>query len=184
MSLDSPQRTAHGRHSIEAVLLFTGFIAATYGFGMYLFPAMVESIRLDIPFSYATLGTVSGIVQAGFMISALLAGLLTGFLPCGLVYAMLALAASSSSLWHGAATMGLFGLGVLLPMISVQVRRLHDRDLSGWWYLAAIVAGMIPFVGFLATIALFVMNVLKGTPGPNRFGRDPFGADTSADVFT
>jgi uncharacterized membrane protein YhaH (DUF805 family) len=86
--------------------------------------------------------------------------------------------------WLPIILMGLFGLGVLLPMISVQVRRLHDRDLSGWWYLAAILAGMIPFVGFLASIALFVMNVLKGTPGPNRFGRDPFGADTSADVFT
>ncbi|WP_332671134.1 hypothetical protein [Aromatoleum sp.] len=51
--------------SIEAVLLFTGFVASTYGFGVYLFPAMVESIRQEIPFSYGTMGTVSGLVQAG-----------------------------------------------------------------------------------------------------------------------
>ncbi|WP_284164179.1 MFS transporter [Frigidibacter sp. SD6-1] len=65
------------RKSVETTLLFTAFIAATYGFGMYLFPAMVESVRLDIPFSYGTMGTISGFVQAGFMICALLAGFLT-----------------------------------------------------------------------------------------------------------
>lgn len=43
--------------------------------------------------------------------AAFLAGLLTGFLPCGLVYAFLALAASSGSLMQGTATMILFGLG-------------------------------------------------------------------------
>lgn len=61
----------------EITLLFTAFIAATYGFGIYLFPAMVESIRPDIPFSYGTMGTISGFVQTGFMVCALLAGFLT-----------------------------------------------------------------------------------------------------------
>jgi predicted MFS family arabinose efflux permease len=69
--------TAHRSRSVEAVLLFTGFIASTYGFGLYLFPAMVEDIRRDIPFSYGVMGTVSGAVQAGFMVAALLAGFLT-----------------------------------------------------------------------------------------------------------
>jgi uncharacterized membrane protein YhaH (DUF805 family) len=78
---------------------------------------------------------------------------------------------------------GLFGLGMFLPMISVAVRRFHDRNLSGWWYLASILAGMIPLVGFVASIAAFVITVLKGTPGQNKFGRDPLGADTNADVF-
>ncbi len=86
--------------------------------------------------------------------------------------------------WLPISLMGLFALATFLPMISVQVRRLHDRDLSGWWYLASIALGMIPFVGLLATIALLVSNVLKGKPGANRFGRDPLGVDTSADVFT
>lgn len=78
---------------------------------------------------------------------------------------------------------GIFALGMFLPMISVGVRRFHDRNLSGWWYLGAILAGMIPVVGFLASIASFVITVLKGTPGQNKFGRDPLGADTNADVF-
>lgn len=79
--------------------------------------------------------------------------------------------------------MAVFVLGMLLPMISVTVRRFHDRNLSGWWYLASVLAGFIPLVGFLASIAAFVITVLKGTPGQNRFGRDPLGADTNADVF-
>ena len=78
---------------------------------------------------------------------------------------------------------GLFALAMILPMTSAVVRRFHDRNLSGWWYLASILAGMIPLVGFVASIAAFVITVLKGTPGQNKFGRDPLGADTNADVF-
>ena len=61
----------------EIVVLFTAFIGVTYGFGIYLFPAAVESIRLDIPFSYTSLGWLTGFVQAGFLVSSLLAGFLT-----------------------------------------------------------------------------------------------------------
>src|SRR5262245_9745927 len=43
--------------------------------------------------------------------NAFLAGLLTGFLPCGLVYAYLVLAAGSGSLFVGASIMALFGAG-------------------------------------------------------------------------
>jgi uncharacterized membrane protein YhaH (DUF805 family) len=53
-------------------------------------------------------------------------------------------------------------LALILPSIAVSVRRLHDRDLSGWWYLL----GFVPFGG----IVLFVWYVLPGTAGDNRFG--------------
>jgi uncharacterized membrane protein YhaH (DUF805 family) len=69
----------------------------------------------------------------------------------------------------------LYVLAILVPSIAVTVRRLHDRDMSGWWYLGAIVGGMIPFVGFLVSIAFLVLMALPGTPGPNRFGPDPKG---------
>jgi sulfite exporter TauE/SafE len=41
------------------------------------------------------------------------AGVMTGFLPCGLVYANLGLAAGSASLFGGATTMAAFGLGTI-----------------------------------------------------------------------
>lgn len=53
--------------------------------------------------------------------AAFLAGLLTGFLPCGLVYAFLALAASSGSLLRGSTTMLLFGLGTGPLMIVTGI---------------------------------------------------------------
>lgn len=78
---------------------------------------------------------------------------------------------------------GVFYLAMLLPIIAVTVRRFHDRDLSGWIYLAAIALGFVPFVGIIASIGAFVITVLKGTPGENKFGRDPLGPQNSADVF-
>ncbi len=74
-------------------------------------------------------------------------------------------------------------LALFLPMIAVVVRRFHDRNLSGWWYLVSIIAGAVPFVGILASIAVFVITVLKGTDGENKFGPDPLVAQSGAEVF-
>jgi sulfite exporter TauE/SafE len=49
--------------------------------------------------------------------NVLLAGVLTGFLPCGLVYGFLSLASSSASLVHGLLTMLAFGAGTAPIMI-------------------------------------------------------------------
>ncbi|WP_428992508.1 DUF805 domain-containing protein [Stenotrophomonas maltophilia] len=53
-------------------------------------------------------------------------------------------------------------LALLVPLVSVTVRRLHDTDRSGWWYLLLLV----PF----ANLAVLVFMLLPGTPGGNRFG--------------
>ena len=74
------------------------------------------------------------------------------------------------SLGGGMSTVGLLGgivaLALLLPNIAIGIRRLHDRDKSGWWLLLIF----IPLVGAIILIIWFVM---RGTPGPNRFGEDP-----------
>ena len=56
--------------------------------------------------------------------------------------------------------------GTLLPHLAVSVRRLHDVNRSGWWYLFVLV----PLLG---TIVLLVCFCTDGTRGPNRFGADP-----------
>lgn len=61
---------------------------------------------------------------------------------------------------------GIYALAVLVPSIAVTVRRLHDTDRSGWWFLISL----IPFVG---VIVLIVFMVKQGTAGPNRFGPPP-----------
>ena len=68
----------------------------------------------------------------------------------------------------------LFSLAVLLPWISVSVRRLHDVDRSGWWYLLVL----IPLIGPLILIVAFYIS--RGTPGPNRFGEDPLAGVSPA----
>jgi predicted MFS family arabinose efflux permease len=65
---------------LTLVVLLTSFIAATYGFGIYLFPAIAPEMIKDINFTYLEMGVTTGAVQAGFLISALLSGLLTNIL--------------------------------------------------------------------------------------------------------
>ena len=62
-------------------------------------------------------GLLGAFLRAPGLGHALLAGMLTGFLPCGLVYAFLALAATSGGLWSGSLTMVAFGLGTMPLMV-------------------------------------------------------------------
>ncbi len=80
-------------------------------------------------------------------------------------------------------------LWLLLPTVGVTTRRLHDRNLSGWWQVLPLAAvlpaiagavlgadGLLVLAGSaaaLASLGLLVVYVLKGTTGPNRFGPDP-----------
>ncbi len=73
-------------------------------------------------------------------------------------------------------------LATIVPNLAVTVRRFHDRDMSGWWYLGVFVLSMIPLIGFLVSIAFLVLMFLPGTPGANRFGPDPKDP-TGAHVF-
>lgn len=77
---------------------------------------------------------------------------------------------------------GIYFLVAIIPSISVTVRRFHDRDMSGWWYLGVLVLSIIPLIGSLVWLAFLVMMLLPGTPGPNRFGSDPKGRG-DASVF-
>ncbi len=60
----------------------------------------------------------------------------------------------------------LYWLAVLIPAIAVSVRRLHDIDRSGWWWLLA-------FVPVLGAIVLIIFAILDSTPGENQFGPNP-----------
>ena len=77
------------------------------------------------------------------------------------------------------------------PYAAVSIKRLHDRNKSGWWIIPFIVATGLysefggrlagswakPFVGPVA-FGFFIWGLvemcgLRGTRGPNRFGPDP-----------
>nr|WP_269816536.1 DUF805 domain-containing protein [Caulobacter hibisci] len=54
------------------------------------------------------------------------------------------------------------GLLLLLPALSLSIRRLHDIDRSGWWLLLNLVPGGI------AVLIVFLLQ--DGGVGDNRFG--------------
>ena len=72
-------------------------------------------------------------------------------------------------------------LWLLLPTVSVSTRRLHDRDLSGWWQMLPLAAALPAIAGAvleadgllvlagsaaaLASLGLLVVYALKGTSG-------------------
>jgi uncharacterized membrane protein YhaH (DUF805 family) len=94
-------------------------------------------------------------------------------------------------------------LALLLPALAVNVRRLHDTGRSGglavgfylywfaamaaiwWWSLlnapavpyggttSMISSGLAVLIGLAYAIFLFVLTVLPGTSGTNRYGPDP-----------
>lgn len=60
----------------------------------------------------------------------------------------------------------IFSLVVFIPGLAVTVRRLHDVNKSGWWFLIVL----IPLLGVLL---LLYWEVLKGTEGANDYGNNP-----------
>jgi uncharacterized membrane protein YhaH (DUF805 family) len=86
---------------------------------------------------------------------------------------------------------GVVYLVLLIVGILVGIKRLHDRDKSGWWllvfYLVPIILSWVSAilsrhgVGFLFALgslafsiwALVELGCLRGTVGSNRYGADP-----------
>jgi uncharacterized membrane protein YhaH (DUF805 family) len=87
-----------------------------------------------------------------------------------------------------------------ISAFAVGVKRLHDRDKSGWWVLLFLLAPSVlgsiantseqPLVGFVLGLASFVISIwalvelgfLRGTVGPNRYGPDPLQRPDVASV--
>jgi uncharacterized membrane protein YhaH (DUF805 family) len=92
--------------------------------------------------------------------------------------------------WIGCVIAVIWVLAAFIPSISVTVRRLHDRNMSGWWLLGfivgVIVLSMIPVLGTIGVLALeiayIVILALPGTAGANKYGPDPLG-QANPEVF-
>lgn len=91
-------------------------------------------------------------------------------------------------------------LALTWPILAVMIKRLHDRNRTGWWagllnglgllFDPAEAAGLagteqepgiavlvLALPALLLAVWLFVeLGFLKGTQGPNRHGADPLGA--------
>lgn len=99
----------------------------------------------------------STLLRSPGMMNTFIAGMFTGFLPCGLVYAFLSLAASSADLLQGMQIMLAFGSGTVPLMVLAGC----GSTLLGWtarqrlWKLAAwsvLATGLLTMVRGLAFI--------------------------------
>jgi sulfite exporter TauE/SafE len=93
--------------------------------------------------------------------SAVLAGALTGLLPCGLVYAFLALACSSQQMLDGGLRMAAFGLGTVPLMVGAGcagsllnlAARRHVLRVAGCCVILAGILSLSRGFGFLEALA-------------------------------
>jgi len=95
-------------------------------------------------------------------------------------------------------------IGLFISGLAVGIKRLHDRDKSGWWLLlfyllpsllfgagaglfiygigeeaaSGVIGGGVLYVLGLAALiwAIVELGCLRGTLGPNQFGPDPLTA--------
>ena len=78
-----------------------------------------------------------------------------------------------ATFWFGLGIVAVFTLFSFIPSLAVTVRRLHDRNRSGFWLIGYTVIGAIPVIGLISNLFFLVDMLRSGTPGSNRFGTDP-----------
>jgi len=100
-----------------------------------------------------------GLVPVETMAQALGLGIIWGWLPCGLVYSVLLLAATTTDVVSGALVMIAFGLGTMPAMLATGV---SASKLAQFMSGKRVGAGLLIVVLGLATIAMPVMK-LTGT---------------------
>ena len=79
-------------------------------------------------------------------------GTLWGWLPCGLVYSMLAAALASGGAIHGAAVMLAFGLGTLPNLLLAGMAFKRLRDITSNRYLRLVMGGLVAGFGIAGLV--------------------------------
>lgn len=108
--------------------------------------------------------TMLGIFLLTFII-AFIAGLIFGIpeVPTSYATPQEAIEFLKSYFTHGyVVVLMIWSLVLILPSLAICVRRLHDINKSGWWYLL----NLVPYVG---GIVLFIFYLLPSVKEGNRF---------------
>lgn len=110
-------------------------------------------------------GILASFLRSPSWMGVFLAGLFTGFLPCGLVYGFLGLAASTRDVVSGAAMMAAFGLGTVPVMVITGV---------GGGHLAAGTRGKLLQLAAWCVVVAGVISIARGAGC--LLAEDPVGA--------
>ena len=68
----------------------------------------------------------------------------------------------------GLVIIGGYFLATIVPTLAVTIRRLHDTDKSGWWYLITLV----PYIG---SFIILIFTCMESYHGTNKWGENPKG---------
>ncbi len=126
----------HRGNFIEITVLFTGFIADTYGFGVYLFSTVIPDMKLTLGFSYTQAGVMISLAQVGFLLAALSSGMLTHRIGAKNLI-VLSMLACTVSLWAMAFVTQTWQVGTLLVIAGAAAA-------SVWVPMVAVAQDLIP----------------------------------------
>ncbi len=132
-----------------------------------LLPALSGRWLASTPCSAAK--SIKSLLTSDGLTSALLAGVFTGFIPCGLVYAFLAYAASTGDVLRGWLTMVVFGMGTVPLMVLAGsggtllslATRTRVLRIAAW---CVIVTGLISIARGAGYIDLAASGTVAGCP--------------------
>lgn len=88
------------------------------------------------------------------------------YMGLGFVLGFLAVSKVDALLYIGIGIIGVYLLATFIPSLAIAIRRLHDTNKSGWFYLIVL----IPYIG---SFVLLIFFCIEGTRGPNNYGLDP-----------
>lgn len=108
----------------------------------------------------------AGLRPGRSLAAALALGMLWGWLPCGLVYSALALAATSGDWRHGALLMAGFGLGTLPAMLATGVLARRLTSLARAAAPRRVAGVMLILFGLWTFAASGAVARLRGAPAP------------------
>ena len=119
------------------VVLLTGLVAATFGFGIYLFAQLVPDMRASLGFDISYVGTITASGQFGFLVCALLAAWITPRVGGGWV---------------------IFGSGVVCAVALLLIPLTHNIVLIG--ALLTVLAGtaatvFVPMVDVISRVVAY-----------------------------
>lgn len=150
------------------VRLFSGILIILVGlqvaFNWRIF-AIVENAGAKLWQKVAP--SAKSLVPVESLFQALGLGLIWGLLPCGLVYSVLLIAASTAEPATGGLVMIMFGLGTMPAMIATGI---SASKLAQFMSRRRLWAGLLIVVLGLATIAMPVMKLAQPSGGMDHGG--------------
>jgi len=146
LSLPFTQGQAHRILQIASAIIMTGA-------GLYLggwFPRFAYIEKLGSRFWKIIEPFGRKMIPVKTRIQALLFGMVWGWLPCGLIYTALALAATTGNVMHSAMTMLAFGLGTLPAVVGVGIMTSMLAKISRVQYFKQAVGILLILFALLA----------------------------------